>query len=183
MNDPRESSNPRGPEANPPREPSDRPSPDPIWSRWRQRHRRAGEGPLTGPSPAESEGEFPPDPAPPPRPEPEPSPAPDPEPPPRPEPEPEPEPPVGGYHTLRDAAGETLRRLAEHRDDQQCVDLCPICRTADVLRATAPPELRAQWHELQREALVTMRAVLDHYIERLERRPGGPTRVEDIPID
>ena len=67
----------------------------------------------------------------------------------------------------------------------ECLDWCPICRTADVLRASAPPELRDQVQGLQRDALVTLRALLDAYIERggegsRERRDSG---VEDIPID
>jgi hypothetical protein len=66
----------------------------------------------------------------------------------------------------------------------QCVDLCPICRGAEVLRATSSPELRDQWQAVQREALVTMRAMIDHYLERIEQaeRRAAP-RVEEIPID
>ena len=61
----------------------------------------------------------------------------------------------------------------------QCVELCPICRGAEVLRATSSPELRGQWQSVQREALVTMRALIDHYLERLDetrprRRPQRP---------
>jgi hypothetical protein len=68
---------------------------------------------------------------------------------------------------------------------QQCFDLCPICRGADVLRATATPEMREQFASVQREALVTMRALIDHYLERLdedEAENAGP-RVEEIHID
>jgi len=72
-------------------------------------------------------------------------------------------------------------------DEQpQCVDLCPICRGADVLRASASPELRDQWQTVQREALVTLRAMIDHYLERLDQAEGGPRdgpRVQDIPIE
>jgi hypothetical protein len=45
-----------------------------------------------------------------------------------------------------------------------------------------PPELRSQLESVQRDALVAMRALLDHYIERLDGRDRPPTRVEDIPI-
>lgn len=64
----------------------------------------------------------------------------------------------------------------------RCVEWCPICRAADVLRATAPPELRDGWHDLQRELLLACRAVLDHHLGRLEERETK-RRVEDIPID
>jgi hypothetical protein len=69
--------------------------------------------------------------------------------------------------------------------EHQCVELCPICRGAEVLRATGTPELRGQWQSVQREALVTMRAMIDHYLTRLEEYEanGGGARVEDIPID
>ena len=66
----------------------------------------------------------------------------------------------------------------------ECLEWCPICRTADVLRASTPPELRDQMQSVQRDALVALRAILDAYIER---GGGGPERrrspVEDIPIE
>ena len=64
----------------------------------------------------------------------------------------------------------------------ECVEWCPICRAADVLRATAPPELRDQWQAVQREALLTTRALIDSYLERLDGEQRGP-RVQDIPIE
>lgn len=68
--------------------------------------------------------------------------------------------------------------------EMQCVELCPICRAADILRASGPPELRGQIGEFQREALLTLRTLLDHYIDRLDRSPGpGDRGVEEIPID
>ncbi len=63
------------------------------------------------------------------------------------------------------------------------MEWCPICRTADVLRATAPPELRDQWQAVQREALITTRALIDSYLERLDSEPDPGPRVQDIPID
>jgi len=74
--------------------------------------------------------------------------------------------------------------MATPEPTHQCVELCPICRGAEVLRATSSPELRGQWQSVQREALVTMRAMIDHYLERLDEfeSRGGPP-VEDIPIE
>ena len=75
--------------------------------------------------------------------------------------------------------------MSAREHPQQCFELCPICRGADVLRATATPEMREQLASVQREALVTMRALIDHYLERLdeaEDNAAGP-RVEEIPID
>lgn len=77
----------------------------------------------------------------------------------------------------RDAGG-TARAHAEH----ECLDWCPICRTAELVRANVPPELRSQLEGLQRDALVAMRALLDHYLERLDADDRSSSRVEDIPI-
>jgi hypothetical protein len=65
----------------------------------------------------------------------------------------------------------------------ECLEWCPICRTAEVVRANASPELREQFQSLQKDALVAMRALLDAYLERLEHpERRGSSRVEDIPI-
>jgi hypothetical protein len=84
--------------------------------------------------------------------------------------------------------GETPRERPSPSDPEarhplECVDWCPICRTADVLRATAPPELRDQWQSVQREALLTARALIDSHLERLDSEPDTGPRVQDIPIE
>jgi hypothetical protein len=65
----------------------------------------------------------------------------------------------------------------------RCVELCPICRGAEILRQSGPPELRGSMRSVQREALLTMRTLIDAYVERLEAEDAntGP-RVENIPI-
>lgn len=88
---------------------------------------------------------------------------------------------TAAWRALRDGLG-AANATASHGGELQCVELCPICRAADILRASGPPELRGQLSEFQREALLTMRALLDHYIERLEPEPHPSDRVEDIPI-
>jgi hypothetical protein len=65
----------------------------------------------------------------------------------------------------------------------QCLEFCPICRTADVMRSTMPDEFREHLHNLQREGLLAMRALLDHYIQHLERQRARAVPVEDIPIE
>jgi hypothetical protein len=65
----------------------------------------------------------------------------------------------------------------------ECVDFCPICRTADVLRATMPEEFQEHWHAWQKEMLLAMRSLLDHYIHHVETQRGRTTPVEDIPIE
>jgi hypothetical protein len=69
------------------------------------------------------------------------------------------------------------------RVEHQCLEFCPICRTADVVRAALPPEAREHWHSLQREGLLAARAMLDHYLRHLDAQPSGTAPVEDIPIE
>jgi hypothetical protein len=45
-----------------------------------------------------------------------------------------------------------------------------------------PRDLQGQFNSLLREALLTLRALIDWYIERLDRSERAP-EVEDIPID
>jgi hypothetical protein len=69
------------------------------------------------------------------------------------------------------------------RPAHQCLEFCPICRTADVVRAAAPPEFQQHWQALQREGLLAARALIDHYIRHLESHRPGAAPVEDIPIE
>jgi len=45
-----------------------------------------------------------------------------------------------------------------------------------------PPELQQQVTELIRQVLLLVRALVDHWIERLDGERGGEPEVEDIPI-
>lgn len=92
-----------------------------------------------------------------------------------PPPPPPTEPPPG---EPRSSASAPAHAHGEH----ECLDWCPICRTADIVRASFPPEVRSQLEEVQRDALVAFRTILDHYIERLDGHERPESRVEDIPI-
>ena len=52
----------------------------------------------------------------------------------------------------------------------------------DALRLAAPPDLQDRLTALLREALLTLRALIDHYLERIDAPPAD-RKVEDIPID
>ncbi len=52
----------------------------------------------------------------------------------------------------------------------------------DGLRRAAPRELDEQVTKLIREFLLTLRSLIDWYLERLDR-PSREPEVEDIPID
>ena len=61
-------------------------------------------------------------------------------------------------------------------------DLTPLIALVDAMRRVVPAELQEQWGALQRELLLTIRTLIDWYLERLDNAPK-PTVVEDIPID
>jgi hypothetical protein len=52
----------------------------------------------------------------------------------------------------------------------------------DGVRRTAPRELQDQLTNLIREFLLTLRSLIDWYLERLDR-PRREPEIEDIPID
>jgi hypothetical protein len=61
-------------------------------------------------------------------------------------------------------------------------DFGAILALLDSLRGMVPRELESQLNALIREVLLTIRALIDWYLERLDSGPREP-RVEDIPID
>lgn len=61
-------------------------------------------------------------------------------------------------------------------------DLSAVFIVLDGLRRAAPAELQGRLTSLIREALLTLRSLIDWYLERLDRRPPEP-EVEHIPID
>lgn len=79
--------------------------------------------------------------------------------------------------------------------DGECLEWCPICRSADLLRATITPELREQAEAIQKEAMNVVHAFLTAYSERTAGRedegpdppapdePDPPSRATDIPLD
>jgi hypothetical protein len=68
--------------------------------------------------------------------------------------------------------------LPPPRFAQPRLDFQPLFMLLDAVRRG----LQEQFSALLREILMTLRALIDWYLERLERRPAEP-RVEDIPID
>ena len=62
------------------------------------------------------------------------------------------------------------------------LDLSALFVLLDGMRRVLPRELEQQFSALVREVLLTLRALIDWYLERLDGRERAP-RVEDIPID
>src|SRR4051812_22514365 len=61
-------------------------------------------------------------------------------------------------------------------------DLAALVALVQALRDLVPPELQQQVTDLVRQVLLLVRALVDHWIERLEGERGGEPDVEDIPI-
>jgi hypothetical protein len=58
----------------------------------------------------------------------------------------------------------------------------PLFVILDSLRRAAPREVQDQLTSLIREFLLTLRSLIDWYLERLDR-PRAEPEIEDIPID
>ena len=61
-------------------------------------------------------------------------------------------------------------------------ELDPFVTLAQAMRDLIPPELQRRLMAALRELLLALRALIDWYLERLERRREQPVQVEDIPI-
>lgn len=121
------------------------------------------------------------------------------EPPPASEPEPDaaPEQPENqappGYHAWPPGPDDHANSASAHgapgngdadgAEAHACLEWCPICRGAEVLRAGGSPEIRGQLQAVQRDSLMMLRALIDSYLARPPAPPpGGSDGVEDIPI-
>ena len=58
----------------------------------------------------------------------------------------------------------------------------PVLVLLDTLRELLPEDLRTRLAEALRELLMALRALIDWYLERLERESAEPPEVQDIPI-
>ena len=74
------------------------------------------------------------------------------------------------------------RRRPPPRRAAARLDLAALFVLLDALRRAAPRELQEQFTRLIRESLLTLRSLIDWYLDRLDR-PDREPRVEDIPIE
>ena len=89
------------------------------------------------------------------------------------------EPPPDWDELFRAAAGANGRAGQGQRT---IPDLSGLFTIVEALRRAIPHELQEQFNALQRELLLTLRALIDWYLDRLDK-PELTPQVEDIPID
>jgi hypothetical protein len=75
---------------------------------------------------------------------------------------------------------------AERREGERASSAAPdpaaLLLLLDGIRRAAPRELQDQVTNLIREFLLTLRSLIDWYLERLDEGPREP-EIEEIPID
>jgi CRISPR/Cas system CMR subunit Cmr4 (Cas7 group RAMP superfamily) len=72
--------------------------------------------------------------------------------------------------------------MENRRKPSDADDVAGLLVLLDALRLVAPAELQDRFTALIREALLTLRALIDWYLERLDEAPTE-RKIEDIPID
>jgi len=73
-------------------------------------------------------------------------------------------------------------QLPEDAPSAAWSDLDPLVAFIQALRDLIPPELQRRLVAALRELLLAVRALIDWYLERLERRREQAVEVQDIPI-
>jgi hypothetical protein len=97
------------------------------------------------------------------------------------------EPRTEGQHTGPPPEWEDFVRQAQAGNGQgqgqrPIPDLSGLFTIVEALRRAIPHELQEQFNALQRELLLTLRALIDWYLDRLDK-PELTPQVEDIPIE
>lgn len=77
----------------------------------------------------------------------------------------------GGFRNARSGrsnpgAGGGSSRGNGSGHGSECLEWCPICRSADLIRGSAPPDLRGQLEAIQQEAFNVMKAFVAAYAEK-----------------
>jgi hypothetical protein len=80
-----------------------------------------------------------------------------------------PKPPPSGWQAPEDSAAQA----------PPSADLALLLQA---MRELIPPDLQRRLADAIRELLLAVRALIDWYVERLERRRSEPVQVQDIPV-
>jgi hypothetical protein len=70
----------------------------------------------------------------------------------------------------------------ERRGPPGVAELQALAGLLDLARQSVPPELVRQVLDALRQLLLAIRALIDYYVERVDRERETPPEVEDIPI-
>jgi hypothetical protein len=92
---------------------------------------------------------------------------------------------VGGGVSASVEPSEAIRDLLESHGRATCA-AWSSARSArrPTCCARPPDDIKDQWQVVPREALLTMKAPIDRYVERLDAEsPERGPRVQDIPIE
>ena len=81
------------------------------------------------------------------------------------------------------ARGYEAPRGEDERSAFSTPELHTIIGVLESVRGAVPAELSQQLAEALRELLMAVRALIDWYLDRLDRPPSRAVEVEDIPID
>lgn len=65
----------------------------------------------------------------------------------------------------------------------QCVEWCPICRSAELAGSSAPPDLFAYLQTIQGDLLTILRAFMEAYAERISDIDHGDGRGHSATTD
>ena len=82
-------------------------------------------------------------------------------------------------------AGEAREHASELPRPEARDELEAMAALLRTLRDVVPPELQQQVSEVLRNVLLLLRAVIDHWVARLEAAPPRPPEVDvqDIPVE
>ena len=76
----------------------------------------------------------------------------------------------------QDPAGDSPEEQAG--SGHECLEWCPICRSAELLQAAASPEVRQQIQSIQNEAITILKAFAASYAERTGEEPFTTGKAE-----
>lgn len=85
-------------------------------------------------------------------------------------------PPPAGWQQPRSESGEGSEAGAFGADADLLMGLLAA------VRDRIPPDLQRRLADAIREVLLALRALIDWYLERIDRRTGEPAEIRDIPI-
>ncbi len=67
---------------------------------------------------------------------------------------------------------------SQPESSHECLEWCPICRSAELLKASSSPEIRQQIHAIQNEAITILKVFAATYAERTGEDPFARSKAE-----